>query len=121
MNRARKPPFFLSLLHRIVSRPGNSISDEETKKQHISMLKQGADAWMLWREYHPDLDLSGVSIVSEHLGSVNLAGVRLEKARFKNSYLEGASFYLMVRSFSGWLWKFSTELVIQLWRQVQER
>ncbi len=37
-----------------------------------------------------------------------------------NGLLLAPNYLLMVRSFSGWLWKFSTELVIQLWRQVQE-
>ena len=55
--------------------------------EHLERLKQGVNAWNLWREVHPTLlpDLKEVG-----LGGADLPGMNLCNAHFERAYLFGA-------------------------------
>lgn len=65
--------------------------------QHLAKLKEGVDAWNLWREKHPGLnpdldraDLTHADLERANLKGADLATADLENANLKNADLTGA-------------------------------
>ncbi len=54
-------------------------------EQHIAILRQGRDAWNLWRQKYPKLkpDLSGFDLTDFRLSGVNLSGADLSNSDLK--------------------------------------
>jgi uncharacterized protein YjbI with pentapeptide repeats len=60
-------------------------------KEHLKILKQGADAWNDWREREPETqaDLSGLTLNNENLFKVNLKEVNLKWTDLSEASLYG--------------------------------
>lgn len=102
MNERIKRNSLLYRLRRLLFRNEQASSREHTRPSHLAVLKQGIDAWNLWREEHLDLlpdlsnaDLSGLTMVGANLKGTNLEksslkGNDLKNADLSNAHLEGA-------------------------------
>jgi len=62
-------------------------NDEQVKR-----LKEGVEAWNLWREKNPEveIDLSGTNLRDANLNRADLRGANLSKSFFVNASLRGA-------------------------------
>ena len=63
-------------------------------KEHVEILKRGADIWNEWRTDKPGLhpDLSSADITGKHLADVNLSAAGLADAKVSGANLSGADF-----------------------------
>lgn len=67
-------------------------------KEHVKILKQGFEAWSVWRKHNPEIrpnlieaDLSSANLNGAKLEGSNLAGANLNKARLRKADLLGAN------------------------------
>src|SRR5262245_2103477 len=60
--------------------------------EHVTLLKQGADAWNAWRDENSDIrpDLYGANLSRANLGGANLNGAILLEAKLVGANLVGA-------------------------------
>jgi len=61
--------------------------------EHVTMLKQGVDAWNEWRLKNPDIrpDLFGANFIGAYLGGTNLSWADLVGANLTGAYLGEAN------------------------------
>ena len=64
-------------------------------KEHVEILKQGADVWNSWREKNPEVkpDLSQLKLINADLSRANLNGADLRRADLSKAQLSHASFF----------------------------
>lgn len=69
-----------------------------TNQQHVDLLKQGTDAWNIWRQTYPTImpdlheeDLSGLQLNEANLRNVNFSGAKLSGAALSKANLEYAN------------------------------
>lgn len=62
-------------------------------EKHITLLRQGVEAWNRWRAENPDLmpDLVGAGLRGLDLAGANLAGANLKGADLRGTSLIGAT------------------------------
>jgi uncharacterized protein YjbI with pentapeptide repeats len=64
-------------------------------KEHVEILKQGAEVWNSWREKNPEVkpDLSQVKLINADLSRANLDGVDLRRADLSKAQLSHSSLF----------------------------
>ncbi len=62
-------------------------------KGHVKKLKEGVDAWNIWRRENPKIkpDLSKAELNGEELSGIDLSETNLSEANLHNAYLSGAN------------------------------
>ncbi|MCB1925060.1 MAG: toll/interleukin-1 receptor domain-containing protein [Gammaproteobacteria bacterium] len=78
-----------------------SLNDNSADERHLSLLREGVDAWNAWRRQNPDerprlrradlggAVLSGANLVSAQMGGANLRGADLSDADLTSANLSG--------------------------------
>lgn len=81
-----------------------SLNNDEADEAQLSLLRDGAEVWNLWREENPDVkprlrraDLGGAALrnanlVGAQLGDANLRGADLAEANLSSANLRGVDF-----------------------------
>src|SRR6266852_2840374 len=61
-------------------------------QHYLGLLKQGVNAWNIWRKDHPEIrpNLSDANLVRANLNWANLTGADLSRADLSRAYLSGA-------------------------------
>jgi uncharacterized protein YjbI with pentapeptide repeats len=64
-------------------------------KEHVEILKQGAEAWNSWREKHPEVrpDLGQEKLINADLSRANLDGADLRRADLSKAQLSHSSLF----------------------------
>lgn len=70
-------------------------------QEHVDLLKQGVEAWNLWRDEYPEIEpclrfanLSGMSLINANLNGADLVSVNLNLADLTGAHLIGAKLSL---------------------------
>ncbi len=63
-------------------------------KEQLEILKQGVEAWNLWRinNHDKDIDLSGVNLIGARLNGADFSGANLKNINLMLANLNGAKF-----------------------------